>query len=145
MMKKSTTMFTTVTAAALLIALATTSMATTTYAQQSKACPEGFELNKGKCQAAPTIIPGECPDSLGTVDVISENNGICTTANTFPSTGFINACEEAGGTIEPSEDPGSVLIHCNAPAPDGERVCNTGSLNEQSGLCEIKPGNGRNV
>src|SRR5215213_7390189 len=28
---------------------------TTTYAQQGKACPEGFQLNKGTCQAEPEL------------------------------------------------------------------------------------------
>src|SRR5215207_9108837 len=115
-MKKST-IFTTVTAA-LLLALATTSMATTTYAQQGKACPEGFELNKGRCQAAPTVLPGECPDSVGTVVTVPEEveEGQCRTANTgaFTNPLFIEACNEVGGVIVQAFPESG---HCLFPVP----------------------------
>lgn len=106
----------------------------------NRACPEGFELNKGKCQAEPTILAGECPDSLGTVDVIVDINGYCETANTFTSTLFVNACNEANGVIvDAGTQPG--VVHCAFNVP-GETICeNGGILNEASGLCQIKPGN----
>ena len=141
-MSASTTM---IIAATLLVPLTTTT--TAAYAQQQgKACPEGFELNKGRCQAAPTVLPGECPDSVGTVVTVPEEveEGQCRTANTgaFTNPLFIEACNEVGGVIVQAFPESG---HCLFPVPAGETICETGTLNEESGLCEIKPGNRRNV
>lgn len=113
------------------------------YAQQGKACPSGFELNRGVCQAEPTVLPGECPESVGTVVTVPEGveEGYCRTANTgaFTNPLFINACNEVEGVIV-QEHPESG--HCLFPAPAGEAICETGALNEANELCEIKPGRG---
>lgn len=133
-------------------AITTTMLTTTTtnqvYAQSNNnngngPCPPGFEKNRNICQAEPTVIPGECPESLGTVVTVPEGveEGYCRTANTgaFTNPLFINACNEVGGVIV-QEHPESG--HCLFPAPAGEAICETGALNEANELCEIKPGRG---
>jgi len=116
---------------------------TPTYAQQNgKACPTGFELNKGQCEAAPTIteIPGvPCPTNLGGIVVIQVNPTLCRSVGT-PTGGFGTTCDEVGGTLIPIGGGGSIC-EFTTQGPQVIESCDVGVLNEASGLCEVKPGN----
>ena len=124
--------------------------ATSAYAQpqgrgNSQACPEGFELNRGVCQAAPTVteIPAECPVSrVGGFQVVKISEELCVSESSPSSTAFATACQEAGGILQ-TEGVGTSMMNCLFRLPPGETVteCEVGILNEELGLCEIKPGN----
>src|SRR5829696_190651 len=137
---------------------------TTTYAQQGKACPEGFQLNKGTCQAEPELSCdsyGVPPHRIQLVNGECErlwNNGpLCVEPGTYYEI-FEDRCEIAG-TNDPSpnqemscdylEEVGATLqefegywqcIWYETLGP-ATQECDVGTLNEASGLCEVKPGN----
>ena len=170
-----------------VLTLATTSA----YAQpqgrgNSQACPEGFELNRGVCQAEPTPAPLGCEEGYELVD-----DDVCRTLeptrfhpafcppgseNAFynhPGYGYISLCVLTGSGSPPFEDseitdptcenlfiaPNEVVMLENYerpvfaheticafyevvdPVPQGDPICDIGTLNEASGLCEVKPGN----
>jgi len=169
-MKKSTMMFGAITMAAAL-ALAMTTTTTQAYAQQSRACPEGFTLNRGVCEA-----PAQSEQVCETGDL---QDGACVEiVNTDPFcpgnfifNGETDLCElyftqfpDANGncrepfvmvdgqcrftqTAIPDCNTGSLNAEtnqCESEEVVGQPItvysCSRGTLNEASGLCEVKPG-----
>lgn len=171
----------------MMFVVVTAMMITTTtavYAQQGKACPPGFELKRGICQAEPTPAPLGCEEGYELVD-----GDICRTLEptrfhqafcpdgsslgsyTHPELGFISSCLLLGSS-SPFEDNDIADPTCDTlfvaenevvelqnyerpnfrheticafyevvePVPQGEPTCDIGTLNEESALCEIKPG-----
>jgi hypothetical protein len=93
------------------------------------------------CQAEPTVTPAECPvSSVGGYQVIQITEELCVSESSPHSTAFAAACQEAGGILQ-TEGVGPSTMNCLFRLPPGETICETGTLNEASGLCEVKPGN----
>ena len=161
-----TTINTPITTSALILVLAMTTVttATTSYAQQSRACPSGFQLNKRVCQAEPTIPTCE-PYGFRPVTIELTEDGQCKhLVNATPECVDPNAYYEIfndrceiNGTDDPSpnqemscdfyEGVGATLQEFDGywqciwyeylPAFE---ECAAGTLNDESGLCEVKPG-----
>ncbi len=170
--------------AALFLVLATTVLlagtVTTTiasvYAQQqlqlkqSKACPSGFTLNKGVCQADPTYACPEVPNQdtahvVGNKCFYSESaSPACRPTSATDMTQyyydiFTDKCLIAG-TKDPAP-PGAEEMYCgqyealgwtlqrfhnrwqcvHETSVDAVPTCTTGILNSDTGKCEVKPGN----
>jgi hypothetical protein len=115
----------------------------TTYAQEkSNACPDGFTLNKGVCQAEPTIvtIPGGCPSDINGIPVVQVAANECNSAALVMSQELIDACNSVNGFLF---SVNIELFRCAFPPSEDETTitCDVGTLNELTELCEVKPGN----
>jgi len=162
LMSASTTM---IIAATLLVPLTTTT--TAAYAQQQgKACPPGFQLNKGVCQAEPGLScdylyewnrpdrvrlteDGQCEVTVATSPACVDPNAyydigtdMCEIAQTNdPAPNQEMHCaqyEEVGATVQDFEGYWQCVWY-DYYQPERED-CTVGTLNEESGLCEVKPG-----
>jgi hypothetical protein len=130
------------------------------------ACPEGFELNRGVCQAEPTLTCA--PYGAGYELTEVENFGlICYDVETaeprcVDTTGHVGIYDPVDRRCEstvfyPNGIATNVLPDCTYLEGQGWRYtgegclrelreqpiqqCDIGTLNEGSGLCETRPGN----
>lgn len=132
--------------AVLTSALALTMPTTAAQAQQGKACPEGFEINRGVCQAEPTVteIPAvPCPSSLIGYPVQQIDEDTCRTVTTDIAV-VEDLCTHVSDGIVVVVVQVLRQAYCEFPTqgPQVIETCEIGVLNEESGLCEIKPGRG---
>jgi hypothetical protein len=152
-----------------LAALFSSLLITTAYAQPQQRrgpCPEGFELNRGVCQAEPELSCQYLLDQgYPPIRISSTDDGQqCRIANyALPlcEQGYYdwwdNQCEDPVGFesnfptenqdiyCADGEDPQFVdvdwvcVTYDIVPAQASEE-CNVGEFNEDSGMCEVKPG-----
>jgi hypothetical protein len=141
----------------------------TAYAQSQRAsaaaCPEGFQLSRGVCQAEPTLTCLEETHSHGAKIKLIDDQCVrieyytpgCPAGEYFEL--FTNRCE-IGGTDEPSGSEPTCydprfpdtanhklvirdgLYRCEMIASISEptKSCTVGMLNSATEMCEIKPG-----
>jgi hypothetical protein len=147
--------------------LATTT--TNVYAQpqsrgnsNSQACPPGFELNRGVCQA-PVIITTteECPSNASIspqgncyVGIASISNAICPSSHPFQYVGQAGCFNEAGETaplvyqcpsyaefeVDLSDPLNPRCLQLVDKITNTEESCPEGSR-RNGDLCEVRPGN----
>jgi hypothetical protein len=143
---------------------------TQTQQKQSKACPSGFTLNKGVCQADPTYTCPEVPNQ-DTAHVVgkkcffteSTSPGCRPTSATDTTQYYYDIFTDLcliGGTKDPAP-PGAAEMYCgqyealgwtlqrfhnrwqcvHETSVDAVPTCTVGTLNSDTGKCEVKPGN----
>jgi hypothetical protein len=164
-----------------LLMLSLMTMTTSVYAQQrqlqqqqSQACPPGFELNRGVCQAEqPLTCPigfispsgekcavGQSSDAVATcppgynLQPVASPPGSGTDGSNYkcvPNSGegeYIDweyACQP-GEEILMSSDPHPTRHFCYVVEDMVPGPCPTGAtLNEESGMCELKPGKSKRL
>jgi hypothetical protein len=174
--------------AVLMLSLAVTMTMTVHTAQaqssnsNSKACPPGFSLNRGVCQAEPELTCENyniAPEWVAAGRLILDENGdcfvkeyttaVCLNEDETQIIGFYfpnDVClDTSTNQVIPNEEPACksptqpnhpintatlVTVPNSRPSIQCEFLtelgpadpeCNVGILNEESGMCEIKPGN----
>lgn len=170
--------------ALLMLSVMTITMTTTNaYAQpqgrgNSQACPEGFELNRGVCQAEPELTcenfnvsqervsiddNGDCILREYTTAVCLNEDGTGILGIYFPGNDCIGSldggitnqvipdaepeCKDPANpnhvinTAELTTERGTIECVFTTNIGPADVRCDVGTLNEESGLCEVKPGN----
>ena len=137
--------------------------ASTAYAQSQRAsaaaCPEGFQLNRGVCQAEPTltcepygypphkirVVDGQCelienasPGCVeGYYDIFTDRCEINGTNDPSPNQEMhCGQYTELGWTLQRFDNRWQCIGYTYLPVFE---QCTTGTLNTETGMCEIKP------
>jgi hypothetical protein len=154
--KMKSTLFTpaAVTMSALLIlsviALVATTTTTAAYAQpqnRGNACPEGFELNKGRCEAP--VIPGEttttpatCSETLNGIQVLPTVDNRCAVKGDRVTP---ELCSTVNGDffVSPTTGENICIFPPNVPGETTttDPTCPNGVGTINGDICTIKPGN----
>jgi hypothetical protein len=156
-----------------LLLITAMTVTTIAYAQpntsNSKACPEGFHIERGTCVGEPTL---KCESDIYPPERISLIDGECllldhATAGCISPDGepvtydiFDDRCENSTGQLAPNAvltcgqyealgwklqriDNSWQCVGYTSLGIEPTPICDTPgtTLNEQTGLCEIKPGN----
>lgn len=134
----------------ILLLLVTTiaTIATTPAYAQSRACPEGYTIQKGKCVGQPIQTETQvCPDkgpNNDRVDLIVINGQEYCTIGTVSSI-IVNgqpACRNPSNEILNPDGNVSCFVII-LMITETTTTCEVGTLNEETGMCELRPGNRR--